>query len=161
MSGVYDAQIPNFTQHDWSGPTKRIDVTWPVTANFQVALSSDLWAVADDSVYILALAPNPTRDLGYLEVQNDVEPKYARATFGFVFPKFQQSLSWDPTLLASIFGTDTPPTSTPEAKSSKTVSIVAGSVVGGVVVLAAALAIAFYFKGPGHHMRVKKTPSSL
>jgi hypothetical protein len=97
-----------------------------------------------------------------LVIQNEFVPKYAQATFGFVLPKFTNVVAWDPTLLATLFSEPTAPAATPTPASSKTVPIVAGSVVGGVVLITAALTLGFYFKGGRLELpRTKKAPSSL
>ena len=145
VGGNYDVPIPSFNKIDWAGPTRRIEVAWPQVGPLTASLSSDVWAVGDGNATSMPLKPNPTRDPGYIHFSSEV-PKNMSCTFGFILPPFSDYAAWDPSVLMSLFTPDVPQQQVPQAKDNFTRNsgIIAGSVVGAVVIATAAIAGAIY-----------------
>lgn len=142
VTGDFDAQIPVPTLIDWNGPERKVIASWPRTGPLAVTLDSDGWSLGDGIPGSMAVLPNPFAESQFLVINNQVSPKYISATFGWVVPPFERELAWDPTLYLSLFSNIEP--TKPKDNFSRNAGIIAGSVVGGAVLVTAAIATLWY-----------------
>jgi hypothetical protein len=143
-TGPHYIYIPRLEQVDWLGPARHVVVEWPQTGPLQTTLDSDGWALGDGALFNMPLAPNPMRDSEYFNLNNDTIPRGCDVTFGWILPPFENVSAWDPTILMSLFTGSTPnpdPASPPTPKSNfdKNSAVIVGCVVGGVVLIVAAV----------------------
>lgn len=142
VTGDFDAQLPVPTLVDWFGPGRKVIATWPTTGPLTVTLDCDGWSLADGIPGSMPVNPNPFFDAGYMVINNQVAPKDISATFGWVAPPFEREVAWDPTLYLSLFSNIAP--TQPKDNFSRNAGIIAGSVVGGAVLVTAAIATIWY-----------------
>lgn len=141
-SGSYDTPIPTLDQQDWNTSARHLLITWGATGPvLDTLLDTDVWALADDSVANILLAPNPTIDLASNVFGYDY-PKYMASTFGYVLPRFSEQLTWDPTLLMSLFSDDPTSRTTNKSNFDRNRNIIIGCVVGGIVLIVLGIVIA-------------------
>jgi len=145
VTGNHYMKFPIFNMVDWSGPTRNFAVIWPQVGPMQLTLETDAWALVDGVVGAMPFYPNPLYDANALFVQNTTMPTSMSCLFGWIIPPFNDTAIWDPTVLISLFSPDiTPPNSPPKSTFDRNAAIIAGSVVGGVVVATAAIATILY-----------------
>lgn len=132
VSGPYESTTPSVLPLDWFGPARHVQITWPSSGPLNEAvLDVDIWALADDSVSNIALAPNPLRENSTTD------------TLGLVLPPFSRTITWDPNVLISLFSEDPTQPGVKRSNFDRNRNIIIGCVVGGVALIVASIIIGF------------------